>query len=70
MIDGISLLPVIEAVMDPTLSTPTRSKPIGHATMLPGDAWDAKNGRASLPSFDSSYVLRGGVVRSPALVMP
>ena len=30
--------------------------------MLPGDAWGPLNGRCAKPSFNSSYVLRGGVV--------
>ena len=30
--------------------------------MLPGDAWGPLNGRCAKPSFNSSYVLRGGMV--------
>lgn len=56
VIDGVSLLPVIAAA-EAGGALPLRTKGIGHATMLPGDAWDVLNGRAGPPSFDSSYIL-------------
>jgi hypothetical protein len=57
VLDGVSLLPMIVAA-EAGSPPPKRMQGIGHATMLPGDAWDALNGRAGPPSFDSSYIVK------------
>ena len=57
VLDGVSLLPLIDAA-EAGGPLPRRTKGIGHATMLPGDAWDSLNGRIGPPSFDSSYIVR------------